>query len=249
VAEEHGRPARGGDAFDPSADPNAPGAPRILGTLPPQPSGPLVAGGQAAPLTTGPLGEDDDGPTDPGAPLDLTRHYPRGPARAALPSAPPAQPGPQTSQYELRPGNAAPPPGPAVASIAPATPTTPREEYDLALAALRSGQYEAAEIGFRAFLQKHPKDRLVADATYNLGESYFRRARTRDAAEQYLKVSTDYEKSSRAPLALIKLGISLEKLGSREQACTAYGEVGRRYPNASASIRANAEREMKRAQC
>jgi tol-pal system protein YbgF len=117
------------------------------------------------------------------------------------------------------------------------------------MTALKGGQFESAEEAFKTFLRKHPKDRLVADATFYLGESYYKRQRSREAAENYLKVSTDYEKSSRAPEALLKLGLSLEKLGAREQACAAYGEVGRKYPTASASLRASAERESKRSQC
>jgi tol-pal system protein YbgF len=128
-------------------------------------------------------------------------------------------------------------------------PATPREEFDAGMTALKGGQFESAEEAFKTFLRKHPKDRLVADATFYLGESYYKRQRSREAAENYLKVSTDYEKSSRAPEALLKLGLSLEKLGAREQACAAYGEVGRKYPTASASLRASAERESKRSQC
>ena len=53
----------------------------------------------------------------------------------------------------------------------------------------------------------------------------------------------------RAPEALLKLGLSLQKLGARDQACAAYGEIGRKYTSASASIRASADRESKRSQC
>jgi tol-pal system protein YbgF len=134
-----------------------------------------------------------------------------------------------------------------MASIAP--PAGPREEFDLASSSLKDGHYEAAETGFRTFLQKYPKDRLAADATFNLGESFYRRSRPREAAEQYFKVSTDFARSARAPEALIKLGLSLEKLGAREQACAAYSEVGRKYPNTSTALRTTAERESKRAQC
>ena len=42
---------------------------------------------------------------------------------------------------------------------------------------------------------------------------------------------------------------SLEQLGAKEQACAAWGEVGRKYPNAAATIKASADREQKRAQC
>jgi len=68
-----------GDAFDPNANPTAPGAPRPLGALPPgQPSAPLA--------------EPDDGARAPGAPLDLS---PEDLSRRgiALPPAPDRQMG------------------------------------------------------------------------------------------------------------------------------------------------------------
>ena len=47
----------------------------------------------------------------------------------------------------------------------------------------------------------------------------------------------------------MKLGLSLEKLGAKEQACAAFGEVGRKYPAAPSAVRVSAERESKRVQC
>lgn len=222
------RLSRRGDAFDPDANPGAPGAPRPLGTPQPLPRGP------SAPIQNGALIEEE--PADIHAPVDLMRRNPQ--------ISPPAAPGGLPNS--AAPAQAALPQGlPAPGGLQP----TPREDFDRAAGALRAGQFEAAETGFRAFLQKYPKNALVASATFNLGESYFRRQRAREAAEQFLKVTTDYSKWTRAPEALVRLGLSLEKLGVKEQACAAYGEVGRKYPNANASVRASAERESQRAQC
>ena len=137
--------------------------------------------------------------------------------------------------------------GSVVASTAPAN--TPREEYETALGYFRDKQYDTAEKGFSAFIEKNPKNRLVADATYYLGESYAQRGRSREAAEQYLKISTDYANSTRAPDAMLHLGLSLKALGAKEQACATFSEVSRKYPNAPAYVRNGAEREAKRAQC
>ncbi len=216
------RLGRRGDAFDPDANPAAPGAPRQLGA-------PQQMASRAAPAVSVPLDEDED--IDLNAPVDLTRRNPRIPAPA--PSTPGIQPQPQIA--------------PQPASLPP--PASPRDEFDRAIASLRGGRFEEAEIALRAFLQKYPKSSLAASATYSLGDSFLRRQRAREAAEQYLKVSTDFPKSPRAPDALVKLGQSLEKLGAKEQACAAYGEVGRKYPAANASVRASAERESQRAQC
>ena len=90
---------------------------------------------------------------------------------------------------------------------------------------------------------------MASDAIYYLGESFYQRGRQPEAAEQYLKISTQYADSPRAPEALLRLGQSLNALGAKEQACATYGEIARKYPNAPSMVKVGAEREAKRAQC
>lgn len=166
----------------------------------------------------------DGGGPGSGQPLDVTGQ--RQPPAAALQ---PAQRGPQSA-------------------VATAT-GTPRQSYDAALAAINSRQYEDAEMGFRQFLQSNPRDRLVPNATYWLGESYFRRSRHKDAAEQYLKVTTDHSRANIAPEAMLKLGMSLNALGARDQACATFAQVTVKYPEAPEAVRAGIERERRRVRC
>ena len=114
---------------------------------------------------------------------------------------------------------------------------------------IRERQYEQAEMSLRQFIQSHPRDRLVPKATYWLGESYLQRNRSREAAEQFLKVSTDYANSPVAPEAMLKLGASLHALGAKAQACATLAEVERKFPGAGAQVRQSVEREQKRARC
>ena len=252
--------ARRGDAFDPAQDPHAPGAPRDLATMapganaapPPPVAAPAPAPRKAA-LPAGPLESADDVDTDADAPLDLTPRPLGAPTRnpgtdptttATLPA--PGQTPRVITAPEGAPGAPSSAPGPQQMA---ALPPAPANDYDLASAAFKDGQYEVAEQRFRSYLEKNPKDRLTPEATFYLGESYFRRARAREAAEQYLKVTVDFPRAVRAPEALVKLGLALEKLGAKEQACAAFGEVGRRYPAAASAVRVSAERESKRVQC
>jgi tol-pal system protein YbgF len=197
------------DAFDPAADPSAPGAPRPIGTT--QPSPPLA-----------------DAPPVVSAPLDLSRNN----SNPALPAGPLA--------------NAQEPP---VIQGITAPPDDPREQYRVAMETYRSGQFDQAEKQFRAFLAKNPSNRLASDATFYLGETFLQRSRPREAAEQYLKVSTDYAKSPRAPEAMLRLGQSLAALGNNDQACATFGEISRRYPTAAAGVKKDVEREMQRDRC
>jgi tol-pal system protein YbgF len=222
-----------GDAFDPSQNPGAPGAPRPLGS-------PIPARKAAASNAR----RDENASSgleqnDLGAPLDLSS----GRSRTA---GGPATEGAQTGEPSRALANAVITPGGTVIAGAP---NSARLEFDTALAFLKQKSYEDAEKGFTGFLEKNPKNKLASDAVYYLGESYYLRGRQREAAEQYLKLSTHYPDSPRAPAALLRLGQSLNALGAKEQACATYGEIDRKYPNAPAMVKAGAEREAKRAQC
>ena len=71
----------------------------------------------------------------------------------------------------------------------------------------------------------------------------------RDAAESFLAVSTKYDTTARAPDALLRLGQSLAALGEKEAACASLGEVLRKYPRASVSVKQGVDREQKRTHC
>ena len=216
------RKARRDDAFDPdTAAAGAPGKPKPIGSAASQ-----ADEGGAAPMDLS-GGKFSRGASD-GDTLAPTLR---------LPSSTPKQLGGTTTAN-----------GTVIASTGPAT-SSPRAEFDSALGRYRDKQYEDAEKGFTAFIQKNPKSKLAADATYYLGESFAQRGRSREAAEQYLKISTDYSGSSRAPDAMLHLGISLKALGAKEQACATFSEVTKKYPNAPSYIRSGAEREAKRSQC
>ncbi|MGP0059889.1 MAG: tol-pal system protein YbgF [Beijerinckiaceae bacterium] len=237
-----------GDAFDPDADPNAPGAPRVLGGIsPPGVAPPAPLPNSAMRPTQAPNGQVPVEARDPDAPLDLSSSPDKAPRPPALPSEAPAggQLVPNPPAQLKTPG------GTIIANTQPnAPPLNPvKDEFDLALGYLKQKEYETAEKSFSAFLQKNPKTRYSAEAVYYLGESYYLRGRQREAAEQYLKISSDYPNSTRAPEALLRLGQSLHALGAKEQACASFSEVSRKYPNASAAVKAAAGREAKRAQC
>jgi tol-pal system protein YbgF len=184
---------RRGDAFDPTQDPDAPGAPRPLGSL-----APVASTGSAGGRNEGPSPALDQ--YDPGAPLDLSKGLSR---TTGAPAAALSTPGITT------------PSGTVIAAL----PNSSKAEFDIALANLKQRAYENAERGFAAFLDKNPRDKLATDAIYYLGESYYLRGRQREAAEQYLKISTQYANSPRAPAALLRLGESLNALGAKDQAC------------------------------
>jgi tol-pal system protein YbgF len=220
---------RRSDAFDPAENPHAPGAPRALGSVQPQPPPPMSRPGmESTPYATGGAGGADPGyrsaGTDPG--------YGRPPAGAA-------------------PYGAGSPPSQAVATASPPPPGagSPREIYDTGTAYLQRRDYEAAEEAFRDFLRRYPSDRLAADAQFSLGESLFQRQSYQDAADAFVQLSKKYETSAKAPDALLRLGQSLAALNEKELACVAFADVGRKYPRAQPNVKQAIEREQKRARC
>jgi tol-pal system protein YbgF len=222
-------PGRGGrgDAFNPALNPTAPGAPRPLGssTTATEPPPPVA---EAPPAGSG--------PRQPGAPLDLSSVStpPSGGAApgGALPPPPPSNPsGTGAMQATLPPGN------------------SPKDQFDLGYGYLQHKDYGPAADAFAAFLRQYPSDRLAPEAQFWMGEALFQSQRYRDAAEAFLAVSTKYDTTARAPDALLRLGMSLAALGEKEAACASLGEVLRKYPRASLSVKQSVDREQKRAHC
>lgn len=217
------------DAFNPSLDPNAPGAPHPLGTS--------TTATEPPPPYEGPQGGVTP-PRQAGAPLDLSS-----------PSVPSA---------EAAPGQLPPPPptdpsatSGAQASLSPTLPPdmTPKDQYALGRGYFERKNYALAVNTFRSFLRQYPGDRLTPEAQYWLGESLFQSQQYHDAAEAFLTVSTKFGTNARAPDALLRLGQSLSALGQKEAACASLGEVLRKYPRASLNVKESVAREQKRAHC
>jgi tol-pal system protein YbgF len=132
---------------------------------------------------------------------------------------------------------------------AAAAPGTPDDEYNADYRLFQNRQYDQAETAFRGFVTNHPKDKHVPDAIHWIGESLYQRKQYTDAAEQFLKVTKTYSKSSRAPASMLKLGITLAAMGEKDAACAALQAVATKYPKAGPTILSGADREIKRNSC
>lgn len=126
---------------------------------------------------------------------------------------------------------------------------TPQVKYDFAIDLLKRGQFDQARDAFKQFLSEHPKDALAGNAQYWLGETYYVQAQYKDAADAFLKGYTTYSKSSKAPDSLLKLGMTLSALGQKDAACATFGELGRRFPQASPAVVARNKLERQKAGC
>ena len=207
--------------------------------------GPAATGGGSAPPK--PRRSDafdpDAAPNAPGAPQPLGTTQPAAPLARPAPAAGP----PLALGAPSQPAPAAT--GPTIVNSGVAMIDGPRDQFNAAVQAFQTGQFQQAEDGFKAFMTANPGHRLTPDAVFYVGETYFQRSRPREAAEQYLKVTTDYARSNRAPESLVRLGQTLAALGNKDQACATFAELGKRYPTATASVKRLADREAAKNHC
>jgi tol-pal system protein YbgF len=124
----------------------------------------------------------------------------------------------------------------------------PEVVYERSYESLLRRQFNDAEVGFRSFLDQHRTHSLAGNAQYWLGETYYVQGDYKQAAQAFLSGYRDFPKSRKAADSLLKLGLSLNRLGQKEQACAAYMQVGSQFPK-SAEARKRAQSEIKRAGC
>jgi len=120
--------------------------------------------------------------------------------------------------------------------------------YERSYESLLRRQFADAETGFRSFLEKNPEHSLAGNAQYWLGETYYAQGDYRQAAQSFLTGYKQYPKSRKAPDSLLKLALSLTRLGQKEQACAAFGQVANQFPKA-AETRKRAQSEAQHAGC
>jgi tol-pal system protein YbgF len=125
----------------------------------------------------------------------------------------------------------------------------PQQLYEQAYGYLLQKDYASAQTGFEDFLQRHPGHQLAGNAQYWLGESFYVRGQYRPAAAAFLKGYQTYARSPKAPECLLKLAMSLNRLGQKDAACSSFSELATKYPNPPAHVKSIAQSERQRSGC
>ncbi len=136
-------------------------------------------------------------------------------------------------------GDGAPPPQPG--SSAPGS--DPRSLYNAAYNDYLKGNYDLAARGFQQYLTDFPNTDLADNATYWIGEVYYRQGKYRQAIDQYEEVLERYPRSDKGASALLKKGYAHLELGERSAGVSRLRQVVRDYP---ASDEANLARQRLR---
>ena len=126
---------------------------------------------------------------------------------------------------------------------------TPNEQYEFATSFLKVGDYNMAEKAFREFVDSNPDHNLAGNAQYWYAETFRIRQLFTDAASAYLEGYQKYPKSQKAPINLLKLGVSLVQIGEKDQGCLMISGVEKEYPKANQSVLQKAKYEEKKFEC
>ena len=125
----------------------------------------------------------------------------------------------------------------------------PEKQYEFAISFLKVGDYETAELALREFVDKNEKHKLAGNAQYWYAETFRIRQLYQDAATAYLDSYQKYPDSPKAPVNLLKLGVSLVRIGEKDQGCLMISGVTKEYPKASQSVLQKAKYEEKKFDC
>jgi len=126
---------------------------------------------------------------------------------------------------------------------------TPEKQYEFATSFLKVGDYSTAERAFREFVQTNPEHRLAGNAQYWYAETFRIRQLYTDAASAYLEGYQKYPKGEKAPVNLLKLGVSMVQIGEKDQGCKMINGVEKQYPNANQSVIQKAKYESQKFEC
>jgi tol-pal system protein YbgF len=125
----------------------------------------------------------------------------------------------------------------------------PNKQYEFATSFLKVGDYPTAERAFREFVLSNPDHELAGNAQYWYAETFRIRQLYTDAASAYLEGYQKYPKGEKAPINLLKLGISMVQIGEKDQGCKMINGVEKQYPKANQSVIQKAKYESKKFEC
>ena len=126
---------------------------------------------------------------------------------------------------------------------------TPDKQYEFATSFLKVGDYPTAERAFREFVLSNPEHQLAGNAQYWYAETFRIRQLYTDAAAAYLEGYQKYPQGEKAPVNLLKLGVSMVQIGEKDQGCKMINGVEKQYPKANQSVIQKAKYESQKFEC
>lgn len=134
----------------------------------------------------------------------------------APPAQKPAQEGEDMTEKKIQP---------------PPSESDPSRAYEAAYNAYREKHYREAREAFNAFIKKYPKDSLVGNAHFWLGESYYAEKDYESAILAYETLIKSYQLNEKIPGALLKQGLSFMELGDKKTAKVLFDKLIEKHPD------------------
>jgi len=138
---------------------------------------------------------------------------------------------------------------PGVAGEPPAAPSETRVDFDAAMSAYRAGRYEDAARMFEIVRASAQGAQASSAASYWRGEALFALGDWSGSARSYLESFSAEPQGSTAPDALLRLGVSLGRLGQISEACLTLSEIENRFPSLPGDQTARIASEQRALNC
>ena len=112
---------------------------------------------------------------------------------------------------------------------------SPGDDYALALKSYQDGRHALARELFAAFIQDYPRHKLLPNALYWTGETWYAQGRYERAVQAFAQVVQSYPRHAKSPDALLKQAYAAMRQGRMDQARTYLDRLEGSYPNSQAS--------------
>ncbi len=123
------------------------------------------------------------------------------------------------------------------------------EQYKHSFNLLRRAKYPEAEAAWKEFIAVHKDEKLVENARYWLGETYYVQKRFLDSAQAFLQSYQSAPTGTKAADSLLKLGKSMSNMDKKDEACAAYSKLRKEFSAISPNVSKTLERETKALDC
>jgi tol-pal system protein YbgF len=110
-----------------------------------------------------------------------------------------------------------------------------KQDYDLALLALKDFDYKVAEQRLKKFIDDYPDSSLLSNIYFWHGELYFRQGDFENAGIYFLSGYRKFPRGIKAADSLLKLALSLDKLNKSKETCKVIEKLQKEFKERSLS--------------
>ena len=115
---------------------------------------------------------------------------------------------------------------------------TPEQMYQGGLDAFKSNEMQKARDILTKFIGLYPKNALVANSHYWIGETYYNQKNYEQAILEYQEIIKNFSGKEKVPAAMLKQAMSFKELGDDKSAKYIYKKLIETYPRTEEAKRA-----------